>query len=137
MQSRVCQICRKRQAKYVCQECGRTICEACLEPQTWACSVCYGRLEEESEAPRIFQSFLSKLFLLSFLLIFIGVIFIVISVVLLGTPASAGVVLVLGPIPIILGTGPYATLALVLAVILTILSIVMFFVFQKRMKTKP
>jgi len=133
VQTRVCQICSKRPAKYVCLECGRIICEVCLEPQTWVCSDCYGYLEGESRRFWIFQSPFFRLLLLSFLLIFIGVVFILISV-LMGTPVSAGVVVILGPIPIILGAGPYATLALALAVVLTILSIVMFFLFRRGRK---
>jgi len=91
VQTRVCQICSKRPAKYVCLECGRIICEVCLEPQTWVCSDCYGYLEGESRRFWIFQSPFFRLLLLSFLLIFIGVVFILISV-LMGTPVSAGVV---------------------------------------------
>ena len=130
MQTRVCQICSKRPAKYVCQGCGRIICEGCLELQTWVCSDCYGHLKDESRRLWIFQSSLLSLLLLSFLLIFIGVVFIVISV-LMGTPVSAGVVVILGPIPIILVAGPYATLALELAVVLTVLSMFMFFLFRR------
>jgi len=133
VQTRVCQICDKRLAKYVCQGCGRIICEVCLEPQTWVCSDCYSHLKEESGGFWVFQSSLFRLLLLSFLLIFIGVVFMVISV-LMGTPVSAGVVVILGPLPIILGVGSYATLALVLAVVLTISSIVMFFLFQRGRK---
>jgi len=134
MRPRVCQICSERPAKYVCQKCGRIICEVCLEPQSWFCSDCYGHLKAQSMEFGCFQSFFFKLFILSFLLIFVGVIFIIVSAVLEGTLNSAGVILILGPLPIILGTGPYATLALVLAVILTILSIVTFLVFRRRRK---
>lgn len=127
-------MCSKRPAKYVCQKCERIICEECLETQTWVCSNCYAHLKEEPREFGMSQSSFFKLFLFSFLLIFIGVICIVISAVLLETPVSAGVVLIFGPLPIILGTEPYATLALVLAVILTILNVVLFFVFHRRRK---
>jgi len=134
MQVHVCQICNKRTAKYVCQECGRMICEVCLELRAWVCSECYGQLKERPKEFGLRRSSFFKFFLFGVLLIFMGVIFIVISAFLLEAPISAGVVLILGPLPIILGTGPYATLALILVVILTILSIIMFFMFQKRRK---
>jgi len=40
-------------------------------------------------------------------------------------------------LPVILGTGPYATSTLTLAVVLLLLSMVMFFVFPRRRKLNP
>jgi uncharacterized membrane protein len=72
-----------------------------------------------------------KLFLLGFLLIFIGTIFMVIASVLPGT-FSIGAVIFLGPIPVILGAGPHLIWAIILAFALTILSVVLFVVVQRR-----
>lgn len=70
-----------------------------------------------------------KLFLLGFLIVFVGVIVLVVAAVLQGDEAdiSSVVLVFVGPIPVILGSGPYAPFMLVLAVILTIIGFVVFF----------
>jgi len=72
-----------------------------------------------------------KLFLLSFLLVLLGTIFITIASVLPAT-ISIGVVVFLGPIPIIVGAGPHLVWIILLAFALTILGIVVFFALRKR-----
>lgn len=49
------------------------------------------------------------------------------------TSVSGGLIVFIGPIPIVLGAGPNASLALVLAVILTIVGFVVFFWLRKTM----
>ncbi|RLG76282.1 MAG: hypothetical protein DRO23_01195 [Thermoprotei archaeon] len=39
----LCSICRKNQAMYVCQNCGRVICSNCFEPSVWLCVDCLRR----------------------------------------------------------------------------------------------
>jgi len=130
LQSKACEVCGKRAARYVCQECGHEVCEICFEPSTWFCSSCYGRLGRET--PRIFPwSFPLKLFLLGFLLIFIGMILMIVVAVLSGSSAFGAVVFI-GPIPIVLGAGPHSIWAMALAVALTILGVVLFFAFLKQ-----
>jgi len=72
-----------------------------------------------------------KLFLLSFLLIFIGMIFVMVAVVLSGTSATFGAVVFVGPIPIVMGGGPHLVWAVALAVVMTILGLILFFVLRK------
>jgi len=73
-----------------------------------------------------------KLFLIGFFLMFLGAIVLIVAAVLQGdTSVSMGSVVFIGPIPIILGAGPHASLALLLAVILTIVGFVVFFWLRK------
>jgi len=135
MQVVTCEVCGKRVARYVCQECGRKICETCLEPHTWVCSDCYSRLKREAppmlEAPSWSLPF--KLFLVGFFLIFIGILFIMITAILSGAPTSVGGLIWIIPLPpIIFGVGPYPIWAIVLAVAITVLGIVLFFALRRR-----
>lgn len=80
-----------------------------------------------------------KLFLLGFLIVFIGVIVLVVATVLQGGEAdvSSVVLIFVGPIPIILGAGAYAPFLVILAVILTTIGFVVFFWMRKQAaKTK-
>ena len=132
MRVRTCEICGKRVARYVCQECGREVCQFCLERNTWVCLDCYRSLKQKTPILEVFPwATPFKLFLLSFLLILMGMIFIIIASVLPGT-FSVGAIIFLGPIPIIVGAGPHLVWVIILAFALTILGIVMFITLRKR-----
>ncbi len=78
-----------------------------------------------------------KLFLFGFILMFAGVVVLVASALLGGNGSvSGGVVIFVGPIPIIFGAGPYASLAIVSAAILTIIGFVMFFWLRRRVPSR-
>lgn len=134
---KICELCGKRPAKYVCQECGRMVCEFCFDPTTWLCRECRQRLSRErlglEAAPptRIPWPTPMKLFLLGFALAVVGVILLTASALLSGAPASTGTVILIGPIPIILGAGPYSHWVLLLAGILTALGVLLF-IFLRR-----
>jgi len=99
----------------------------------WFCSNCYSHAEREAPAfEAIPWSAPFKLFLLGFLLIFVGMIFVMIAAVLFGAPATFGGIIFVGPIPIVLGAGPHSFWAIVLAVALTILGVILFLVLRKR-----
>lgn len=134
MQVKTCEICGKHTAKYICQQCGREVCQFCFEPNTWICSDCYSNLKRETSALEPFQlSTPFKLFLLGFVLMFAGIIIVMIATVLFGTSASAGAVIWIFPLPPIgLGTGPYAFWAILLGVALTVLGLVLFIKLRKR-----
>ena len=69
-----------------------------------------------------------KLLLLGFALTFVGVIVIMVSALLSGDAnVSGGVLIFVGPIPIIVGAGTDPFLAVVLAAVLTIIGFVVFF----------
>jgi len=89
--------------------------------------------EAERQQEEASSSLPLKLFLFGFLLMFAGVVVLVASALLGGDgTVSGGVVIFVGPIPIILGAGPYASLAIVFAAILTIIGFVMFFWLKKK-----
>lgn len=74
-----------------------------------------------------------KMFLLGFLLMFFGLIVFIIAAFLRGDATlSGGAVIVVGPIPLILGAGPYAIFAVLLATILTIISLIVFFWLRRK-----
>ena len=137
MGTKPCEICENRPARYVCQECGRNVCERCLELHTWLCTDCWKQLERgvpKLEAEGVLSSLPSsmKVFLIGFSLIFVGVVVVMIATLIHGFPGSAGLIVFIGPIPIVLGTGEYSLLAVVLAIILTIVSIAFFIIFRKQ-----
>ncbi len=136
MGTRLCELCSKRSARYVCQECSRNVCERCLEPHTWLCTECCERLEREAprrEAKGISPSLPSfmSVFLLGSLLIFAGMVIIMIATVLYGLPDSLGLIVFIGPIPIVLGAGEYSFWSVILAIILTVLAIAFFIILGK------
>lgn len=133
MRVRACEICRKRTVRYVCQECGREICEACLEPHMWVCSDCYDRVKRETPPSKaILWPSPLRLLLLGFLLIFVGMVLVTLATILFGTPATFGTVVFVGPIPIVFGAGPHSLWAISLAVAITILGVILFLVLRKR-----
>ena len=133
MHVRQCEICGKRASRYVCQECGRQVCERCLEPHMWICSECYNRLRPKAPVMKpLSWSMPLKLFFLGFLLIFIGIVFIMITSIFFEVPISIGTVIFVGPIPIVLGAGPYSIWAIILAVALTALGIGLFILLRKQ-----
>lgn len=73
-----------------------------------------------------------KVFLVGFFLVFIGVVILMIATLIYGLPDSVGLIVFIGPIPIILGAGKYSFLAIMLAIVLTILSIIFFMILRKQ-----
>jgi uncharacterized membrane protein len=74
-----------------------------------------------------------RLFLFGFLLIFAGVIVIMASAFLSGdVNVSGGGLVFVGPIPIILGAGTDAFLAIILAAVLTVIGFIVFFWIRKQ-----
>ncbi|RLG94115.1 hypothetical protein DRO37_06495 [Candidatus Bathyarchaeota archaeon] len=69
--------------------------------------------------------------MIGFLLIFLGVILMFIAGLTGGISASSGLIIFIGPIPIILGAGKYSLLAVILAVILTIFGFILY-IFLRR-----
>ena len=78
------------------------------------------------------QSYVFALFFLGCFLLIIGIAILLLAVVFSGRSANFGGVIIIGPLPIVVGAGPEAKLMVILAIILTILSILMFLVVGKR-----
>jgi len=73
-----------------------------------------------------------KLFLLGFILMFVGIVVMMIAAVFFGMPAGAGVLVFIPPLPPIgFGAGPYAFLAMLLAVVLAI-GLILFVMLRRR-----
>jgi len=134
MQVKTCEVCDKRAARYICQECGRGICQFCFEPATWICLDCSNSLERGTSALESFQwSTPFKLFLLGFVLMFVGMVVIMIAVVLFGASMDVGTIIWIFPLPPIgFGTGPYALWAILLVVALTVLGLFLFIMLRKK-----
>jgi len=134
---KICEICGNNPAAYVCGECGRNVCHQCFEPDRWICIECDRErkrkpVEYESEAQLISFPLFMKVFLAGFILIFIGMLILMIAGLMGGISQSFGLVVFVGPIPIILGSGKYSLLAILLALILTVLGIIMFIFLRKQ-----
>ena len=90
------------------------------------------QLSEETSEAQVWTTPM-KLFFVGVLLTFIGFIVLIISTVLQeNSSVSGGLIIFVGPIPIILGSGPYAVFTILLAVILTIIGFIVFFLLRKQ-----
>ncbi|MGB9676625.1 MAG: TIGR00304 family membrane protein [Candidatus Bathyarchaeales archaeon] len=74
------------------------------------------------------------LFIIGFILIFVGVIILMVAAAVGGGTASFGGIIFIGPIPIVFGAGPEALLMVIVAIILAVLSIIMFYVFRRKIE---
>jgi uncharacterized membrane protein len=88
-------------------------------------------IEEKSET--LVWNIPIKLFFVGFFLMFAGVIVLIIVAALQGNSSvSGGLIIFVGPIPIILGSGPYSVFAILFAVILTIIGFIVFFLLRRK-----
>ena len=77
----------------------------------------------------------SRLFgflILGIALVFIGIVVLVVASLVLGSSGSVGVVIFIGPFPIVFGSGPNADWLILIGIILAVLSIVLFLVMNRR-----
>ena len=70
--------------------------------------------------------------LLGIALVFVGIAVLVIASLVLGGSGSVGGIILIGPIPIIFGAGPDAGWLIAISIILTVLSVVLFLVLNRR-----
>ena len=137
MSVKLCEICGERSAKYICQECGRSICEQCIEPYTWLCKECYEKIKRPSEEigaeekPLLHFPFI-KLFILGFILMFVGMMTLILAALLTGLKDSLGFIFLIGPIPIILGSGQYASILIIIGAALTLICLIIFILLNRR-----
>ncbi len=77
------------------------------------------------------------LLILGFVLVVVGVALILVAAVFYGGgSASGGMVIFIGPFPIVIGAGPDATWVVLFSTVLAVLSLVMFFVMNRKMKKR-
>jgi uncharacterized membrane protein len=78
-----------------------------------------------------------RLLFLGFILTFIGIVAVIAAAFLQGqsgqSNVSGAVVIFVGPIPVILGVGPYSFYTILLAVVLTIVGFVAFFLMRRQL----
>jgi uncharacterized membrane protein len=86
--------------------------------------------EEDTTVPsRFFLPFVT-----GFVLVFIGVLVVIAALALGGNgSASAGIVIFIGPFPIVLGAGPDAAWLILISVILAAISVVLFVVMRRKL----
>lgn len=115
-----CEVCGLLEARYVCNKCGRSACSDCFSAATWTCKKCSEmdiRKREGSSPIAI------KLLFAGFLLVFSGMILVAISAFTnASSGASAGGIIMIGPIPIIFGTDGGAIWPLAILVLILMLS---------------
>lgn len=79
------------------------------------------------------HSFPLKLLFLGFVLVFLGVVVLTVAAWLRGdADVSGGVIIIIGFIPIIVGAGPHAFIAILIAAILMIISFLVFVWMRKQ-----
>ncbi len=129
-----CEICEENPAMYVCKGCGSRVCSSCINLNTWRCKRCEGETQKERPEFYIPLKWMMPevLFLLSFIIITIGALFIILATLPSGGTSSFGAVFLIGPVPIILGSGPQTLPILILALIVTICSILLFFYWHRK-----
>jgi hypothetical protein len=134
VQVKTCEICGQRAATFVCQECGRKACKFCFETTTWVCLGCHKSLRRKTSVLESFRwSNPSKLLLLGFVLMFVGIIVIVATIFFFGAATDAGVVIWIFPLPPIgYGTGPYAFWTILFGIALTVPSVLLFSMLRKK-----
>jgi uncharacterized membrane protein len=89
--------------------------------------------ENEGNMPSGSQKFLI-LFLIGFVMILVGIMVLVITALFYGgSTISFGGVIFIGPFPIVIGVGPDAGLMILFAIILAVLSIIMFLILRRGM----
>jgi uncharacterized membrane protein len=77
------------------------------------------------------QNFLI-LFIIGFFIIFMGVMILVVAALLSGGSLNFGVLIFIGPFPIVVGAGPEATWMVLFAIILAVLSIITFLILHRK-----
>jgi uncharacterized membrane protein len=87
--------------------------------------------EEDEEEGFAVSSRLLALLLAGISLVFVGIAVIVVSSIVLGSGSVGGVILI-GPIPIVFGAGPDALWLILVSVVLSVISIVLFLVLNRR-----
>jgi uncharacterized membrane protein len=87
--------------------------------------------DDEDEGIAISSRLLGFL-LLGLTLVFVGIAVLVVASLVLGGSGSMGGVILIGPFPIVFGAGPDAGWLIVLGIIVTVLSVIVFLVMNRQ-----
>ena len=74
--------------------------------------------------------------LLGIVLVVVGIAVLVIATLVLGGSGSVGGIILIGPIPIVFGSGPDAGWLIAISVILTVVSVALFLIMNNRYRRK-
>jgi len=133
--SQRCEICGNQEARFVCGRCGRRVCLQDFRQERWLCATC--EPSTRTEAPQFGSAFpmgLSWIIFASFALVFIGMVVMMIASFTQGQgPTSGGAVILIGPIPIILGSGPESNWLILLAAAITAIALAAFLLTRRKM----
>jgi uncharacterized membrane protein len=91
-----------------------------------------GSTEETDEEGITIPNKIFRLLILGVALVFVGILVLVIVSLLSGGSGNVGVVIFIGPFPIVFGSGPDAVWLILIGVILAVLSVVFFIVMNRR-----
>ena len=132
--SQSCEICGSQEARYVCSRCGRRVCGQDFRPARWLCTSCERITRTEGPKPAVLYPIgLSWILFSSFAMILIGMILMIAASLTQGQGVtSGGAVILIGPIPIILGAGPESTWLILLGAIITAIAFVAFLLARKK-----
>jgi uncharacterized membrane protein len=83
-----------------------------------------------NDEPRAFPKFLI-LFVIGIFIIFVGIIILMVAAVLSGDSANFGALIFIGPFPIVVGVGPEAKWMVLFAIVLAVLSVIMFMILRR------
>jgi uncharacterized membrane protein len=131
----LCSICGSKPATHVCQTCGKPVCRNDIDPIQWSCSQCLSKgiaTPIQSYPEPSHSSFPTWLFFIAFGVIFVGILLMTLGSLSNPGGVSGGVIILIGPIPIVLGSGPYSAGLIEVASVLTVAAIVFFLVLRRR-----
>lgn len=77
---------------------------------------------------------LLTLIIIGFSIIFIGIIILIVASLMSGSNTGFGVFILIGPIPIIIGAGPEAQWLILIAIILTIISVITYLAMRRQIQ---
>jgi uncharacterized membrane protein len=92
--------------------------------------------EEDEEDGVSISGRLLGFLLLGIALVFVGIAVLVVATLVLGGSGSVGGIILIGPIPIVFGSGPDAGWLIAISLILTVASIVLFLIMNRRYRRK-
>jgi len=132
--SQLCEICEIQEARYVCSRCGKRVCARDFRPGRWLCTSCEPLTRVEApEHATAFPVSLSWIFFASFAMVLIGMILMMAASMTQGQGStSGGAVILIGPIPIILGGGPESGWLILLGAIITVIAFAAFLIARKK-----
>jgi len=132
----LCEICGKRPAKYVCQECGRRVCQYCFDTYYEACKNCLKTIDERIELLSVEEDanmdWTLKFIMIGFIVIFLGMILITIASFMTAQQTTGTFFIFIGPFPIIFGYGPHSFYLVILGILLFVIFICITFYWYKQ-----